>query len=106
MARPPETNRKNHYGWYVVLDSDQCVVYAAGYANHIHRDIIETRVAKHLVPGTFWGCGVSQREALEQAMTRYLSFYKPQGEQDVSTDTQAGRKAADRRERHHPYHQD
>jgi hypothetical protein len=94
MTRRANTN--NGDGWYVVLDADQCVVYAASYANNGHRDIVETRVAKHLVPGTFYGCGSSLRIALEQAMTRYLSFHQPQGEQDVSTDTQAGRKAADR----------
>jgi hypothetical protein len=78
MVRRLDTNSGD--GWYVVLDSDQCVVYAASYANNRHRETIETRVAKHLVPGTFYGCGNSLREALEQAMQRFLSCHKLQGE--------------------------
>jgi hypothetical protein len=88
MVRRLHTNNRD--GWYVVIDSDQSVVYAASFSNNRHRDIIETRVAKHLTPGTFYGCGNSLREALEQAMTRYLSFHQPQGEPDVGLDTQNG----------------
>lgn len=88
MIRRANTN--NGDGWYVVIDRDQCVVFAASFSNNGQRNVVETQVAQHLVPGTFYGCGNSLREALEQAMTRYLSFHRRKGEQDAGTQAADG----------------
>lgn len=90
MARLPERDRKNHYGWYVVIDSDEAVTYAHAYRNHIERQDVETEVARHLVPGNFYGCGVSMKDALSEAFARYYRFYHPMGEGHVSPDKEAG----------------
>lgn len=70
-------------GWYVVVDSDDCVVFARSFYDLKSRNKAETAVAQQLVVGTRYGFGWSLEEALNNA--RGIA-----GGTDVSTDTEGG----------------
>lgn len=57
----------NGEGWYVVIDEDDCVVFAQKFRNIQSRRRTETRVAEALTVGRRYGCGPTLNEAMEMA---------------------------------------
>lgn len=83
MAEGPQS-----FGWYVVMDERQQVVFSREYRTLKKRATVETDVARYLDPGTVWGHGLTLAEALEEAMARWLDCYGWKGQQDASNHTE------------------
>lgn len=63
-------NQYRESGWYVVIDSDECVIYASRFSTQSERNRVENDVAQRLTPGRWYGFGWTVGDATAAALER------------------------------------
>jgi hypothetical protein len=77
----------DEHGWYIVIDGDECIIYAREYRTRGQRNAVETAVAQRLVAGTWYARAATFEAALADARLKVL---RKKGYYDAGSDETSG----------------